>query len=165
DLCYPVPNSGIDIKRSCNFEFTSSTADDQDYAGSWLIPGANGTDEDSYKNYKYKTREKSVFEAADFLPANGYWRVFHFDNVMTPEELQELATSDWVDEHTRYLRIEFSVINPGSSITSTFRTTVDFKRPAVFWSTEGHTFRHQQSESRTYVFYMLQVIFITLTIR
>ena len=57
-----------------------------------------------------------------------YGIVLHFDDRQTPNTLRDMRESAWIDQGTRYVVIDFSLINHDAHIISAYRIIVDFKR-------------------------------------
>ncbi|RUS87584.1 hypothetical protein EGW08_004629, partial [Elysia chlorotica] len=173
EQCLHIPRVKFSRNRLCNYEYTSETEDHSDYLDSWRRRSTTQSDEEEDKVFKYNSKPDvykyrrdtgNIFtKAVDALPQNGYWQVLHFDNVQVKFYLKKLEESDWIDQRTRYVVIDFSLINPGMLLTSTIRITVDFKRGGPFWFTTDFHFRHQQPPGQIYVFCAFGVCFIAIT--
>ncbi|GFR62127.1 hypothetical protein ElyMa_000122700 [Elysia marginata] len=169
-----IPPANVDRDRSCNFEFSTETEDKRDYMSSWSGNAYSKCESLSFLRrirnilfifaHPLRRQLTSLAWADLYIAVVRYWTVMHFDNKETPYRLGVMQRSDWIDQHTRYLLIDFCLINPGASIVSAFRITVDFKRPAPFWHTEDFHFRFKETSNHVYILITIGFFFIIISI-
>ncbi|RUS71614.1 hypothetical protein EGW08_020625 [Elysia chlorotica] len=170
--CQRLPRLVIDLDRGCHREYTTGLEENRNFEGNWhnfsrappgQTDGHEGMEYNINDRYLFRSHNDHLFNTVDLFPKNGYWVVLHFDHVDTLQRLNEMEASGWIDENTRYLFIDFTLINPSSVIMSTFRVTVDFKRSAPFWFTHDYHFMYEEPANQIYVITFVGIFFFIIT--
>ncbi|GFR74275.1 hypothetical protein ElyMa_000425700, partial [Elysia marginata] len=107
------------------------------------------------------------------------WEILHFDRLrqlegryevsvrhsdeITWDIIQDMRESDWIDENTRHVIIDFSLVNVHSHIISTYRIAFDYRRVGVFWHTKNYQFYFEREKVDTYYLMLLGFSFMFLS--
>lgn len=159
-LCSPLYKTvEIDLMRQCNFELNKDNIDTSDYGFSWTDYEQTGFD----NRYSNRPDGSNIFATIDLVPPYGYTSVVYFDQITTLFSLQEIQDSDWIDEHTRILVVDFSLVNVYSHIVSSYRILFDFKRSSPFWSAISFHFRFEDPSNMKYFMIFWGIIFLNIS--
>ncbi|RUS70872.1 hypothetical protein EGW08_021366 [Elysia chlorotica] len=158
ESCSRVPSARIGREQQCNFDFNIKNMENRSFKGSWRIP-VKGSFND---RYSYLPVEGSVFESYNEVPLSGFKQILVIDEGLFQQSLSLIKDSDWIDQHTRYIIIDFSLLNLYSRIVSTVHITFDFKRPAPFWYMGSFHFYHSMTGNTFYYTGVVKVIFLLI---
>ncbi|KAK3748110.1 hypothetical protein RRG08_040591 [Elysia crispata] len=152
--CTFLPIAKIDEQRKCNFDFSADTMETRHFGDKWSRPGLMGM-----KNwYNYTTDGERKYSDLLNLPESGYESTLFHNDKASQTILTDMKTSDWIDENTRHIVIDFSLVNLQAHIMSTYRIVFDYRRSALFWHTKSYHFSFERSGD-TVIYMMLAFIF------
>ncbi|KAK3735764.1 hypothetical protein RRG08_036812 [Elysia crispata] len=157
--CSPLPVIQIDQLRQCNYALTKDNMETGDFGFDWTDVINKGF----HNRWSYLPDGSSMFGVIDLLPRYGFWEAIFFDQDTTLHSLKQIRHSNWIDENTRFLVLDFSIVNFNSHIASSYRITFDFKRSAPFWSSTSFHFRYEQPGNQYYYMILVGVIFLNIS--
>ncbi|RUS80458.1 hypothetical protein EGW08_011774 [Elysia chlorotica] len=109
--------------------------------------------------FTFKMNEDDTYHMFDEMPQSGYQAVFFSDNQFI---LETIKRSTWIDQNTRHIIIEFSLINPSTHILSNIRIFFDFKRMAPYWRYSSYHFYFEIFDNYVYFNIILNFTFLLI---
>lgn len=152
----PLLSNLIDRERQCNFEFTKATMDRRSFSVDWRHFATAKTT----NHYTHSQDKGSLLGSIDLLPHSGYKKLIFLDEDLFWPSLSLLKGTDWVDQHTRYIVVDFSLLNLYSQVASSIRLRFDIERSAPFW--HCHSYHFVYSITETYVI-LNKIVFIVIS--
>ncbi|RUS75766.1 hypothetical protein EGW08_016471, partial [Elysia chlorotica] len=101
------------------------------------------------------------FHRIDDLPLSGYKKVVYVENSTFSKDISVIKNSFWIDQHTRFIVVDFSVLNLNSKIASSIHIRFDFHRSAPYWHTNSFHFVYALTGNN---YYYIAIVFVSFAV-